>query len=340
MNMDFSQAPWQSEQGEARSFGEVNADLIRYGLAFCEWVLPGGHDDGRGEYLCSGIEGGEGSSCSVNLATGRWNDFAVDGDSGGDYISLCAAVHDVGQPEAKALCEAWLRDEAPAEPERAAPVRDAATDADADEAKRERKQRDVDDVWSRGRTVDQDTATARYLWSRGYTGSIPDTIRHVDDLTYHHKERRWGSPGLIAAVQQADGETTGLQRIYLNEDGTKASFLFNGDLLAVKKALGRLQGGAVRLSAPGRSALVGEGIETTLAALEARPDFCAFATISAGGMAAWEPPGYVCEVVILADNDASGTGLKAAKKVAARLVARGIKTKIALPPIPAPELVR
>ncbi len=38
--------------------------------------------------------------------------------------------------------------------------------------------------------------------------------------------------------------------------------------------------------------------------------------------------------MILADNDASGTGLKAAKALAARLVARGIKARIALPPMP------
>ncbi len=145
---------------------------------------------------------------------------------------------------------------------------------------------------------------------------------------------------MIAAVQQADGETTGLQRIYLSEDGSKAEIAPGGKPLEVKKAFGRLQGGAVRLSAPGSVALVGEGIETTLAALEARPDLCAFATISAGGMAAWEPPDYVREVVIVADNDASGTGLKEAKKLAARLVARGIKAKIALPAVPAPEPVQ
>ena len=86
--------------------------------------------------------------------------------------------------------------------------------------------------------------------------------------------------------------------------------------------------------------MVGEGLETTLAALEARPDLCAFATISAGGMANWTPPAYVTEVVILADNDASGTGQDAAKKLAARMVARGIKVRIAIPPIPASEPVR
>ena len=63
--MDFSQAPRQPEPAErieARSFGEVNAELIGYALAFVEWLVPGGHDDGRGEYVCSGIEGGDGSS--------------------------------------------------------------------------------------------------------------------------------------------------------------------------------------------------------------------------------------------------------------------------------------
>lgn len=328
MTMDFS----PPDRGD---YQRVNTALLQNSLAFVEELLPGGHCQGE-EYICSGVEGGGGTSCGVNLRTGVWNDFAVEGDSGGDLISLCAAVNSTEQHEALAACVEWIDDNS-SSVSPTAPVRD---NADAEEIERQRKQGAVDYAWSQGHTADEDTATARYLRRRGFTGPIPDTIRHVDDLTYWYGGWAMGFPGLIAAVQQADRETTGLQRIYLSEDGSKAEIAPGGKPLEVKKALGSLQGGAVRLSAPGSVAMVGEGIETTLAALEAKPDLCAFATISAGGMAAWEPPADVREVVILADNDASGTGLKSAKALAARLVARGIKVRIAIPPIPAPEPVR
>lgn len=282
--MDFSKAPNQSERIEARPFAEVNKALLEHALAFVEELLPGGEHQGD-EYVCADVFGGGGKSFSVSLRNGRWLDFADLDMKGGDLISLYAAHHGVTQQEALAACEAWLKENAPDTPERSAPVRD---DADAEEVERQRKQRDVDNTWAIGRAADEDTATARYLRSRGYTGPIPSTIRHVDDLTYHHQWRGWGSPGLIAAVQQVDGKITGLQRIYLDTAGAKANFLFNGKQLDVRKATGRLRGGAVRLSAPGSVAMVGEGIETTLAALEARSDLCAFSTISAGGMSDWE----------------------------------------------------
>jgi len=52
--------------------------------------LPGGVQRGH-EYVCGSLYGGEGSSLSVNLNSGRWADFASD-EKGGDLISLYAAV--------------------------------------------------------------------------------------------------------------------------------------------------------------------------------------------------------------------------------------------------------
>lgn len=60
--------------------------------------LPGGHQKGH-EYVCGGLSGGEGSSCSVNLNTGRWSDFATD-EKGGDLLSLYAAIHGLSQAKA------------------------------------------------------------------------------------------------------------------------------------------------------------------------------------------------------------------------------------------------
>lgn len=55
--------------------------------------LPGGHFSGH-EYVCGGLSGGKGSSCSVNLTTGKWGDFAGgDDERGNDLVSLYAAIH-------------------------------------------------------------------------------------------------------------------------------------------------------------------------------------------------------------------------------------------------------
>lgn len=60
--------------------------------------LPGGRRAGH-EWVCGGLHGGEGTSCSVNLHTGRWADFASD-DKGGDLVSLYAAIHGLDQGKA------------------------------------------------------------------------------------------------------------------------------------------------------------------------------------------------------------------------------------------------
>lgn len=62
--------------------------------------LPGGRRQGR-EYVarnpCRADR--QPGSFSINLATGRWADFAT-GDSGSDVVSLAAYLHDLGQAEA------------------------------------------------------------------------------------------------------------------------------------------------------------------------------------------------------------------------------------------------
>lgn len=76
----------------------AKALLDRAPELLADW-LPGGVRRGE-EYVCGSLSGGKGDSCSVNLATGRWADFAGDDrDRGGDLISLYAAIHsiDMGQ---------------------------------------------------------------------------------------------------------------------------------------------------------------------------------------------------------------------------------------------------
>jgi predicted P-loop ATPase len=75
----------------------AQAALARAELLVAAW-LPGGKRDGH-EWKCGSLSGEAGDSCSVNLNSGLWADFATD-ERGGDLISLYAAVRGIRQGEA------------------------------------------------------------------------------------------------------------------------------------------------------------------------------------------------------------------------------------------------
>ena len=119
-----------------------------------------------------------------------------------------------------------------------------------------------------------------------------------------------------------------MQRIYLDREGAprKAS------VEPVRASLGSLAGGAVRLAEPepehGRPLLVGEGIESTAAAMLLF-DLPGWAALGTSGLRAIELPEYVIDVVIAADRDAAG--LRAAAALARRLEAEGRNVEIRRP---------
>jgi putative DNA primase/helicase len=81
-------------------FADLAQALLQRADTLVPQWLPGGTTKGH-EYVCADLGGGEGGSCSVNLNTGMWADFGGDeNDSGGDLISLYAAIHNLGQGKA------------------------------------------------------------------------------------------------------------------------------------------------------------------------------------------------------------------------------------------------
>lgn len=78
------------------------------GPAVLEWLLPGGKIIG-GEYHARNPtrDDQHTGNFSVNVATGRYHDFAT-GDSGGDYIALAAFVRSASQGQAANELAAWL----------------------------------------------------------------------------------------------------------------------------------------------------------------------------------------------------------------------------------------
>src|SRR5271169_1531978 len=107
------------EQGRARGrttpqarptdFGRINrAALSRLPEILARW-LPGGRIEGA-EYVALNPRRADHrpGSFKVNLATGRWADFAVTDARGGDVVSLAAYLGSIGQLEAAKRLAAML----------------------------------------------------------------------------------------------------------------------------------------------------------------------------------------------------------------------------------------
>ena len=89
------------------------------------------------------------------------------------------------------------------------------------------------------------------------------------------------------------------------------------------------RGGAVELGSVDGTLMIGEGIETCLAAMQAtgRP---AWAALSTWGLRSLELPGDVGEIIVLADGDEPGEA--AANYAARRWQRAGRRVRIARPP--------
>src|SRR5207248_10899338 len=71
---------------------------------------------------------------------------------------------------------------------------------------------------------------------------------------------------MVAKVVNIDGDLIGIHRTFLQPDGSGKA-----DIEPQKASLGPISGGAVRLAPAAETLLVGEGIETCIAALQATP---------------------------------------------------------------------
>jgi putative DNA primase/helicase len=79
-------------------FGDLAAALLERAEQLVPQWLPGGKRRGH-EWVCGGLSGEEGSSCSVNLVSGKWADFASD-ERGSDLIALYAEIHGLSNSKA------------------------------------------------------------------------------------------------------------------------------------------------------------------------------------------------------------------------------------------------
>jgi len=177
------------------------------------------------------------------------------------------------------------------------------------------------EIWRVSRPA-KGTPVEACLRSRGLNLPCPSTLRFHANLK-HPSGGFW--PAMIALVTRgSDGEPLAIHRTFLARDRAGKA-----PVDPMKMMLGPCRGGAVRLAEPGDGLMVGEGIETCLAAMQAvgRP---AWAALSTSGLRALDLPSAVRNVTVLADGDEPGEA--AARECAWRWKREGRHVRIARPP--------
>jgi putative DNA primase/helicase len=168
-----------------------------------------------------------------------------------------------------------------------------------------------------------DTPIVPYLHSRGISLAAPDSVRFHPRLK-HPSGGTW--PGMVALVARGqDGEPLAIHRTFLARDGVGKA-----PVAPQKMMLGPCRGGAVRLAVPTGKLMVGEGIETCLATMQAT-GLPAWAALSTSGLRTLHLPAEIDEVIVLADGDDPGEA--AALDAARRWMREGRTVRIARPPI-------
>jgi hypothetical protein len=175
-------------------------------------------------------------------------------------------------------------------------------------------------IWQSARPA-KSTVVETYLRSRGIHLPVPRTIRFSPRLK-HPSGGFW--PVMVSLVTHGvDDSQQAIHRTFLARDGSGKA-----PIDPEKMMLGACRGGCVRLGGAGRHLMVGEGIETCLAAMQAR-GIPAWAALSTSGLMGLDLPKAVRDVIVLADADEAGKA--AARGAALRWKREGRSVRIAFP---------
>jgi putative DNA primase/helicase len=181
------------------------------------------------------------------------------------------------------------------------------------------------ELYEAGRVYDR---IERYLRSRAITITSPV-------LKFHERApHRLGGfgPAMLAPIVNIDGEQTGTHMTFLSRLGDGKAEIHRD---YQRECRGVIRGGSIRLAPhdPGRELVIGEGVETTMSAMQifSSPGW---ASGSAGALQTLELPPEVRRVVVAADNDTSGCGLRNALAAHQRWAAEGRSVRIKSPARP------
>jgi DNA primase len=175
-------------------------------------------------------------------------------------------------------------------------------------------------TWRAGRDA-RGSPVARYLADRGLTLPVPPGLRYAPSL--RRPDGTYG-PAMVARIDNIDAELIGIHRTWLDRDA--AGVWRRRD----RAMLGPVRGGAARLGPPAAALMVAEGIETTLAAMQATgtPGWAAGST---SGLMALRLPPLVRDVLIAVDRDASGAGERSARTAGRKWLVEGRRVRLIIP---------
>jgi hypothetical protein len=256
--------------------------------------------------------------CSCPLECGY--DLSLGNGEDGRLLAYCFGGHSYSEIEL-ALVEYGLLDDDGAELD--APPRDQSVPVrdDADQGRRIQHAREIyaTGVW--------DERIQVYLRSRGITLTSP-VLRFLEQTPHRLFARL---PAILAPVVDMNGEQIGVHMTFLRPDGSDKADLSPKDLQ--RECRGVIRGGAIRLTQhdPGDELVIGEGIETSLAAAQIF-DLSCWASVSAGGLKTVELPPEARRVLIAADHDEAGR--RCALAARDRWVAEGRAVRVKVPPVP------
>ena len=192
------------------------------------------------------------------------------------------------------------------------------TERDRDEVKRTEA---ALSIWQAAKPAGG-TLIETYLGSRGLRLPTTPTVRFHPRLK-HPSGDFW--PAMIVLVTRgSDDAPLAIHRTFLARNGTGKA-----PVDPQKMMLGPCRGGAVRLAEPSDVLMIGEGIETCLAAMQ-ETGHPAWAALSTSGLRALDLPKAVRDVIVLADGDDPGEA--AARDCALRWKRDGRRVRIARPP--------
>jgi len=184
-------------------------------------------------------------------------------------------------------------------------------------------------LWTASHPIQAGDPADRYLCARGLSGVRERSLRTSPKLAYRHGDGHFTEhPGLLALVQRPDGTGQTLFRTFLTNDGCKA------DVAKPKKAVATTNppGAAVRLGAAVKTLLgVAEGVETALSVsrLFGVPCWAALGTV---GLAGFQWPESVQDLMIFGDFDANYAGHAASYRLAHRASCAGVGVTLQFPP--------
>ena len=166
------------------------------------------------------------------------------------------------------------------------------------------------------------TPVEAYLASRGLRRPPPPTLRFHPELK-HPSGGIW--PAMVALVTRGSDDTpVAIHRTFLDRRGAGKA-----PVDRQKMMLGPCRGGVVRLADARDVLMIGEGIETCLAAMQAT-GLPAWAALSTSGLKTLDLPQDLLDLIVLADGDDSGED--AARNCARRWEREGRRVRIARPP--------